>query len=508
MQSSKVATAFNVASAIVTLVVQMGISFVLSSYLVATVGEAATGFSQLANNFVSYASLITLAFNSMGSRFIAAAYHRGNKKEATAYYSTLVVCNTVLCLVFLPVAAAVVANVQQIVDLGNADLQDVQLLFSFVFVNFGVNLFVSLFCSAMFVTNKLYIQNMINLGRNVLNAVFLLFAYSVFEPQIHYVSLIALTLSLISVPICYCFKRILIPKITFKFNDFSFFFIEMLTSSGIWNTVNQAGNVLTTGLDLLFANWFVGAGPMGALSIAKTVPTAIITLASTLNSNLEPELVIDYAKEGTSGMLARLWRDIKLSNLILSVPIAVFCCLAVPFYLLWVPSLDANLLATLSFLSIMNYIPWAGLQTLYNVFTATNHLKVNSVAFVVGSALNVLIVLLLLEFTDLGLLAIAGTSSVIGIIRNCVVVAPYIAQLLDTPVKFFYFEACKSVGCCAFTWTITAGIASFLYPSTWLMLLVVAVLSCIICWLIVIFITFSKTERQHLFAAIFRKLHR
>ena len=194
MQSSKVATAFNVASAIVTLVVQMGISFVLSSYLVATVGEAATGFSQLANNFVSYASLITLAFNSMGSRFIAAAYHRGNKKEATAYYSTLVVCNTVLCLVFLPVAAAVVANVQQIVDLGNADLQDVQLLFSFVFVNFGVNLFVSLFCSAMFVTNKLYIQNMINLGRNVLNAVFLLFAYSVFETQIHYVSLIALTL--------------------------------------------------------------------------------------------------------------------------------------------------------------------------------------------------------------------------------------------------------------------------------------------------------------------------
>ena len=53
MQSGKLATAFNVASAVVTLGVQMAVSFFLSSYLVATLGEAANGFTQLANNFVS-----------------------------------------------------------------------------------------------------------------------------------------------------------------------------------------------------------------------------------------------------------------------------------------------------------------------------------------------------------------------------------------------------------------------------------------------------------------------
>lgn len=65
MRSNRLATAFNVASAIITLGVQMAVSFFLSSYLVATLGEVANGFTQLANNFVSYASLVTIAFNSM-----------------------------------------------------------------------------------------------------------------------------------------------------------------------------------------------------------------------------------------------------------------------------------------------------------------------------------------------------------------------------------------------------------------------------------------------------------
>ena len=90
MCSSRLATAFNVTSAIVTLGVQMAVSFFLSSYLVATLGEATNGFTQLANNFVSYASLVTLAFNSMGSRFISAAYHRGKVEDSVAYYSTLI----------------------------------------------------------------------------------------------------------------------------------------------------------------------------------------------------------------------------------------------------------------------------------------------------------------------------------------------------------------------------------------------------------------------------------
>ncbi len=298
MRSSRFATAFNVVSAIVTLGVQMAVSFFLSSYLVATLGEAANGFTQLANNFVSYASLVTLAFNSMGSRFISSAYHHGRVEDSVAYYSTLIVCNVILCLVFLPVAIFVLGNLGSIVDMGNVNPLDVSLLFAFVFANFAANLFVSLFCSAMFVVNKVYNQNIINLVRNVLNAALLIFVFTLFQAHVYFVSLVALLLTLLSAPVCYFIKRRVVPELSFNLKAFSSKYVRDLTSSGIWNTVNQCGNILTTGLDLLFANWFVGASPMGILSVAKTMPTAITTLATTLNNNLEPELVIVYAKQG------------------------------------------------------------------------------------------------------------------------------------------------------------------------------------------------------------------
>lgn len=496
MPSTKKATAFNVASAIATLGVQMAVSFFLSSFLVATLGEEANGFTQLANNFVSYASLVTLAFNSMGSRFISTAYHRGELDRANAYYSTLVMCNVVLCLLFLPATALVVSNLGSIVELGSASLPDVQMLFAFVFANFGANLFVSLLSSAMFVTNRMYIQNVINLVRNVLNACALLCLYGALEPRVCYVSLVALCLTILSIPVCAVAKAKLLPEVRFSPRAFSGAAVRSLTSSGIWNTVNQCGNMLMTGLDLLLANWFVGAGPMGVLSVAKTMPNAIITLATTLNSNLEPELVIAYAKGGAKGIMERLRFDIRLSNLILSVPIGVFCALSVPFYALWMPSLDSVELAVLSILTIMAYIPWTGPQVLYNVFTATNHLKVNSSAFLTGSALNVIVVLALLSFTDLGVYAIAGTSAAITIVRNLVVTAPYIAKLLGLKWRAFYREVGTSLLSFAISVVISLVISALVGSESWPSLVLSIVLSCLLGWMAVFIATLNHDERK------------
>lgn len=505
MRSSRLATAFNVASAIATLGVQMAVSFFLSSYLVSTLGEVANGFTQLANNFVSYASLVTIAFNSMGSRFISAAYHRGKVDDSVAYYSTLIVCNAILCLVFLPVAIAVLANLRSIVNMGNADPVDVCLLFAFVFANFGANLFVSLFCSAMFVVNKVYIQNAINLVRNVLNAALLVFAFSFFETRVSYVSLVALMLTLLSAPACYAIKRRVVPELKFNAKAFSGKFVRDLTSSGIWNTVNQCGNILTTGLDLLFANWFVGASPMGVLSVAKTLPSAIINLATTLNNNLEPELVIFYAKEGVEGLYRRLMMDIRLSNLIVAAPIGAFCALSPAFYRLWMPTLDARELSVLSILTICAYIPWAGPQVVYNVFTVMNRLKVNSATYLGGAALNLVLVLMALNFTDFGVYAIAGVSAFIAIARNLLIIAPYVSGLLKKPWWTMYREIVVSFLSVGTSIAISLAFGAAVPTDSWGGLLIAIAASCIISWIVVFFVTFPAEQRRRYAALLTAK---
>ena len=79
----------NLTASIVSFFVQLAINFFLSPYLVEHLGDAAYGFIGLANNFVSYASILTVALNSMASRFISIEINRQNHKKANEYYSSI-----------------------------------------------------------------------------------------------------------------------------------------------------------------------------------------------------------------------------------------------------------------------------------------------------------------------------------------------------------------------------------------------------------------------------------
>lgn len=84
---NKRATLINIFAALITLGVQMFISFWLSPFVVGKLGEEAYGFINLANNFVSYASLVSVAINSMACRYISVEYNSGNKEKAKSYFA-------------------------------------------------------------------------------------------------------------------------------------------------------------------------------------------------------------------------------------------------------------------------------------------------------------------------------------------------------------------------------------------------------------------------------------
>jgi len=63
--------AINIAASFTALFISMGINFLLSPFIVKTVGVEAYGFVQFGNNIISYLSILAIALNSMSSRFIS-----------------------------------------------------------------------------------------------------------------------------------------------------------------------------------------------------------------------------------------------------------------------------------------------------------------------------------------------------------------------------------------------------------------------------------------------------
>ncbi len=70
-KSSGKQMSINIIASIVSFAVTIGINFFLTPYLVKELGSDAYGFIGLANNFVQYGTIITMALNSISGRFIS-----------------------------------------------------------------------------------------------------------------------------------------------------------------------------------------------------------------------------------------------------------------------------------------------------------------------------------------------------------------------------------------------------------------------------------------------------
>lgn len=69
-------SALNIIGSLVVVGINAAINFILSPYIVKYLGVEANGYITLANNFVSYIALVTMALNSMYARFILIDYRR------------------------------------------------------------------------------------------------------------------------------------------------------------------------------------------------------------------------------------------------------------------------------------------------------------------------------------------------------------------------------------------------------------------------------------------------
>lgn len=486
-------TLINVLSSLVVLVVSAAVNFVLSPYIITNIGEEANGFVQLANNFVTYASLITIALNSMASRFVSLNYHKSNYNSANIYYSTAFFINIAVIIILGIIASFAINNLDSLLNLAGVDEIDVKLLFAFVFLSFFLSQLSSILSIFLFVMNKIYYSNFLSMISTILRAVLLYVLFTKLDAKMYFATLTScITTFFIVISYVYLKKKSLC-NINLSIRNFRLNAIKELFASGIWNAVNQCGNVLMTGMDLLFANWFINPIQMGVLAVSKTIPTYITQAVQSINSSILPGLLISFTKSDEDS-IRYIKKMIKISSLIIVVPITVFLFYSYDFYSLWLPSMDAKQLAILSFLGIFSIIPLSGIQILYNVFTVKNKLKINSLSFLITGILNVFIVLFFVCYTDFGIYAIAGTSSILAIIRNIFVLIPYASILLKLKYYYFYKSIFVTLLCFCVTVSISFVIKLLFNIDGWLDIVILTISSGLISYVLNSILMFDKSE--------------
>lgn len=134
--TNKKRLSINMFLSLMMFVINLGISFFLTPYVTENVGVEAYGFISLANNFVNYASLLTIALNSMAGRYITIYIHQDNIEEANKYFTSIFAANAFLSLILLIPSIICVIFLDKFISIPTFITNDVKILFLLVFINF------------------------------------------------------------------------------------------------------------------------------------------------------------------------------------------------------------------------------------------------------------------------------------------------------------------------------------------------------------------------------------
>ena len=491
-------TALSMITNLISFAITIGISFFLSPYIVKMLGADANGFVTLANNFVGYAQLITIALNGVGSRFVTVAYHQGDYEKSGRYFSTLFFGNVTIGIVFFLLGGIIIYELDKLLDVPVNLVNDIKLLFFFVFMNFILNTVFSPFSTPVYIKNKLYLQYVRDVQAQSIRGILLVVLFFVFSPKVFFVGLGLIVTSIICAAYNVYYKIKLVPEIKIKKEYFTVKYLKELLSQGVWNSLSSAGNMLLSGLDLLIANLFVGSGPMGILSVAKTFPGVISSLMGTLSQVFYPDMLKEYSDKNFDALANTVKKSTKLLLMICSIPTVFLIVFGSEFYSLWQPTLDAKELQILSILTCLSTLFICAGSCLSNIFTLSLQVRKNSIAVIISGVISTVVTLILVKFTNLGVYAIAGVSSVVGIIRALVYSFPKSASLIGKNKKTFYSITLNTMKCSIILSCAGFAIKQLFTLDNWFNLIAAAVVFSIISLIINMIILFNKHDRKML----------
>lgn len=508
---NKKSTILNISAALITFLVQIFISFWLSPFVVSKLGEEAYGFINLANNFVSYASLLTVMVNSMASRYISVELNSGRINEAKRYYSTVFIANCFLFGIVIIFAILLVSRLEVVLNISASLIFQVKLAFLLSFINMGVSLLGTIYNSAAFATNKMHYSSIVQIISNIIKSI-MMFALFTLLPAKVYLFSIATLIGGISMLIGnYVVSLKLLRGFKIDRNLFDFKKLIKLIKSGFWVLISNISNLLLNGLDLLLSNWFISNAIMGRLSLAKQIPYAFSSALGMFSNIFSSSLTMTFTKDGFNSTVEVTNNQIKILSMIFTVPYAGIIIFGKNFLKLWLgngsyTNFQLNEIYILMILVLLDIIVSTYMYSIHSIFIALDKVKVYSVILLISSIISAVLTILLLILTDLGVYAIAGTSTIVLGIAHGIVVPALAAKLLHKPTNTFWKTELKSWIILCFMVIVFYFVGSFMNFPNWLYFFRNVIIIGIFGYLISFVLLFSKNEKRIIIEGIVKKI--
>ena len=496
--NDKAALVMNMFWSVVAVIINYAIAFLVTPYVTNTSGAEAYGFVVLANNFTAYIDVIVIAFNAFAVRFISVAYHQGNFNQANKYYNSAIIADIMLSGGILATCTILIVRLEKLLNISDYLIADIKILFFLVLARYLISVISATFTVGTFISNSINKTERQKSISNIVRGVMLFGLFALFPTHVWFVGLAGLMAALWLFFVNCTLTKKLTPKLKINIHDFEFRSVFVLLSAGVWNSINNLGNILNNGLDLIVTNLMLSSIVMGDVSIGKSLGTIFHALLESCINAFCPKLLQLYAEGKKEALVRELKTVMRFSGIISNVVFAVFVSCGLAFMKLWVPAQNTELIYKIAVIVLLSDATIGVVRPLYYVFTLTNCLKVPSCITILMGIVNVVSMYFLIKYTKLGVYAVVLTTLFLNY-THFLDTPLYSAHCLKIKLTTFYGIILRHLASCIITAAIVLCASAFMPTAdTWFNFLLKSFVCLLLGLLLAIFTGCSRDDIKSL----------
>lgn len=427
----------NLVTNILVMFFTMGINFIITPILVNKLGFSAYGYIGIITNLISFFTVFTYTITSMIGRFYTIELKRDNHQEANEYISTSFYICIIISMILIPIGFIFAKNIDIFINIESALIDDVKLSFLLSFITFILGLFLSIFSSGAYASNRLDISNRIKIISCIIRIVVLMLLFKFVKVKIWFVSLSSSLEMIIAVVLSYYSFRKLIPEVSFSKNNFKIEKVKELILSGSFNSLILMGSTLMSQVLLIVANRHLDSYIVGVYSTILIIPNTLTSIANAISSAYSPSTLKIYATDGNKKLVKFVKQVVENCGYLIGWPISISAAMAIPVFSVWIGSDYSEYRYFIGFIMI-HLVSNLAVSQLNVVNQATNKLKLPAIMSILIGVFNYFLAIYMIKELGLGLWGI-GISSVITLtLRNTIFTAVYVAIITNQKWYIFY----------------------------------------------------------------------
>lgn len=484
------------------------ISFIITPFLIDSLGKDIYSFYPIANNIVTYLSILTGALNTIASRFFTVELVRGDEKEAKKYFSSVLASNVIISVIMLIPMLIIIIFIDKLLNVPINSLAAIRALFAFVFSAALVNVIGSIYGIATFAKNRIDLRSLREIITAVVRLVLYFVLYKFFPATIVYTGLVALIVAVISLSIQFYYTKILLPGVNFDKNFISIRHTKELIFATSWNIIFSFGNTLLAGMNLVLINVLYSADASGSLSIVQTVPSFINGVISMLVGVFFPVITYKIAENDIKGVTNQIITAQHIMAIIGGAVIVVFSGMAREFFQLWVPKENSLELSKLSFITIFPHLIISCTWIISNLNVAMNKVKKPAIFTLLLGVINILFAIIAARLFNAPFECIQIISSALQVLWVGVYMPVYASKELGISNFTFYPPIIKAVVASAISYLLTIFIKHLLCIDNWVTFIIVGAIMGCVSLVIFSIIELGFRNIKDYFKLIYLKVHR